>query len=229
MQITEISPDSPAKKAGLQLGDAILQIEADDLKIKIDKIETVQKIINEYRGKTVTINILRDGKETSFSLIPRVEPPKGEGALGIGMTETGIVFYPWHKSIWHGIKITLVMLASILILFLKLIKDLIFTGTSEILQGLAGPVGIAVMTGQAVKFGLAYLIQFAAFLSINLAIINALPFPALDGGRLLFLGIEKIKGSPVSSNIEKIIHTAGFAFLIALMILITVRDVGRFF
>jgi len=92
-----------------------------------------------------------------------------------------------------------------------------------------GPVYIFNLTGQAAQLGFIYILQFTAILSINLAIINILPFPALDGGRLLFLAIEKIKGSPVSQKIEGIAHTAGFIFLILLMIAITWRDIIRVF
>ncbi len=93
---------------------------------------------------------------------------------------------------------------------------------------MAGPFGIAVMTKQFTALGLAYVLQFAALLSINLGIINAFPFPALDGGRILFIIIEKIKGSPISQKTEQFFHSAGFALLILLMLYITFRDVLKF-
>ena len=92
----------------------------------------------------------------------------------------------------------------------------------------SGPVGIAVLTGQVAQLGFDYLLRFAAMLSVNLAIINALPIPALDGGRILFVLIEKLKGSPVSRKVEQQAHNIGFVFLIALMILVTARDVAKF-
>ena len=94
---------------------------------------------------------------------------------------------------------------------------------------MVGPVGIFSIAGQAAKMGFFYLLQLTALLSVNLAIVNALPFPALDGGRALFLIIEKIKGSAVSQTIEKAIHTAGFVFLILLMVVITLRDIIKLF
>ena len=111
--------------------------------------------------------------------------------------------------------------------FGRALKQLFADGS--VIAELSGPVGIAVLINQATKLGFIYILQFTALLSLNLAIINLLPFPALDGGRLLFFGIEKIKGSPVSEKFENIIHAAGFVILIILMILITVRDVGRWF
>jgi regulator of sigma E protease len=94
---------------------------------------------------------------------------------------------------------------------------------------LSGPVGIAVITGQAAKLGFTYLMQFTALISINLAVLNSIPFPALDGGRLLFIVIEKLRRRPVSRKIENAVNTAGFAFLVLLMIYITTKDVIKFF
>jgi len=99
----------------------------------------------------------------------------------------------------------------------------------KVAGGLTGPVGIYNLTGQAAQMGFIYLLQLTVLLTINLAIINILPFPALDGGRLLFLLIEKIKGSPVSQRVERAVHSAGFVFLIILMLLITVRDIIKLF
>ena len=92
----------------------------------------------------------------------------------------------------------------------------------------SGPVGIAVITGKVARMGLIYLIQFTAILSINLAILNALPFPALDGGRLLFLAIEKLRGRPISQRIENLIHNTGFMLLMLFVLVITFRDFAKF-
>jgi len=108
-----------------------------------------------------------------------------------------------------------------------LLKTLILKGV--LIGELAGPVGIAALTSQMTKLGFVYILQFAAILSINLAIINAIPFPALDGGRLLFLAIEKIKGKPVSAKAENLVNSIGFALLIVLMILVTFRDIKKIF
>ena len=91
----------------------------------------------------------------------------------------------------------------------------------------SGPVGIAVLTGQVAKLGFIYILQFTALLSVNLAIINILPIPALDGGRIFFILIEKFKGTPVSQKFEQRAHNIGFALLITLMVLVTVRDVAK--
>ena len=93
----------------------------------------------------------------------------------------------------------------------------------------SGPIGIANVTGQAASVGFRFLLQFVALISVNLAILNAIPFPALDGGRALMLIVEKIKGSPVKSKTEALINSIGFAFLIMLMIYVTVKDISRIF
>lgn len=118
------------------------------------------------------------------------------------------------------------MTLAILFAFYVLLKG-IFTGTG-VSADLAGPVGIAVLTGQVAKMGFVYILQFTAILSINLAIINALPFPALDGGRLLFLLIESIKGSPVKKELEGTIHYVGFILLMILVVFVTYRDVAKY-
>jgi regulator of sigma E protease len=107
------------------------------------------------------------------------------------------------------------------------LKNLLFTQKAVV--EIAGPLGIAILTKQVTELGLVYIIQFAAILSVNLGIINALPFPALDGGRILFILIEKVKGSPISQKTEQMFHTIGFILLITLMIFITFKDVTKFF
>jgi regulator of sigma E protease len=100
--------------------------------------------------------------------------------------------------------------------------------TQTVSVDLSGPVGIAVLTGQVARMGFIYLLQFTAMLSVNLAVINFLPFPALDGGRILFLIIEKIRRKPVSQKIENLVHNIGFAMLMVLILLVTYRDIAKF-
>ena len=104
----------------------------------------------------------------------------------------------------------------------------LFQGQGGMADSLSGPVGIAVLTGRVARLGFSHLMQFAAMLSINLAILNILPFPALDGGRVLFLIIEKLRGKPLHRKFEEWAHTAGFALLMLLVIFVTYKDVARF-
>ena len=222
IQIAMISEGSPAQAIGLSVGDEIAEINGQ----KFTKVEEIQKVISEKAGEEITLKIKRGAEILEKKVIPRKAPPEGEGALGVGLVKTGIVSYPWYQAIWKGTATTFSITGVILITFYEIIKNLIIG--EKIVAELAGPVGIAVMTGQVAKMGFVYILQFTAVLSINLAIINILPFPALDGGRLLFLCIEKVRGRPVSRKIENLIHTIGFILLILLMLFVTFRDISRF-
>jgi regulator of sigma E protease len=220
IQVTQVMPDSPAAKADLRLGDAILNVDNRN----INTSEDLQKITNDNVNKKMTYQIKRGQEELSKEITPIVLSETKKGGIGIGIAETGIVSYPWYAAIREGSYLALYLLWVILAAFGALIKGL-FMGQGAG-ANLAGPVGIAVLTGQMARLGLVYVMQFTAMLSLNLAIINALPFPALDGGRILFLLIEKIKGSPVKKEIEGVIHNIGFALLMCLILVVTFKDVA---
>lgn len=118
------------------------------------------------------------------------------------------------------------LFGSIATSFFGVIKDMVVT--QKVSSDVAGPIGIAVLTGEVARLGIAYLLNFAALLSLNLAFINVLPFPGLDGGRVLFVVIESIRRKPLSSRIESMIHTVGFGLLLLLVLAITVHDIGRY-
>ncbi len=139
--------------------------------------------------------------------------------------EIVIAKFPWHAAFWEGIKATVKFTGAIAVGIFYFIKDAIL-GLADFSQ-IMGPVGIVGVTGEAAKLGFGYLLAFTALLSINLAIINSLPFPALDGGRLLFLAIEKIKGSPINYKFSSIVHAVGLAVLLILMLAITYKDIMK--
>lgn len=222
IQIVSISKDSPAQEVGLQAGDAITAIDGEP----VHTTEFLQNYVYSHEGRTIVLEIYRGSSRKIIEAVPRVlDDSDNHSILGIGTIKTGIVTYPWYQSLWHGIKATYNLLIALLIAFGTLIKNIISTG--EVAAELAGPVGIAVLTGQVVSMGIVYVLQFAALLSLNLAIINILPIPALDGGRVLFLIIEKIKGSAVNQKIEALVHNIGFAVLMILIVLVTYRDLTR--
>lgn len=134
--------------------------------------------------------------------------------------------YGFFEAIWRGLEQTYLKTTEILSVLGGMIVG-VFTGTKASVD-IAGPVGIVYLTKQMTELGLVYLLYFAAILSINLGIINALPIPALDGGRILFVLIEKLKGSPVSQKIEGYVHQIGFMFLLFLMLWVTFYDILRF-
>ena len=227
IQIINVSSDSPAQAAGLNPLDEIIRLEKGSDAVSVGEVEEVQTFVKKYAGQEITVVIGRNGGELDLNLVPRLDPPPGQGELGISLVKTGVVSYPWYEAIWRGVRDTGLMTANIAVALAIFFKNL-FVDSSQI-AGVSGPVGIAVLTGQAAGLGFNYLLQFVALLSINLAVLNIMPFPALDGGRLLFIGIERVKGSPVSKKVENLVNATGFAFLLALMIWITVKDVSRFF
>lgn len=227
IQIINVSQDSPAQAAGINPLDEIIRLEKGNDIISVKEVEEVQSFVKRYVGQELTMVIGRNGSELDLKLVPRKDPPAGQGELGISLVKTGVVSYPWYEAAWRGVRDTGVMTTNIAVALVIFFKNL-FIDTSQI-AGVSGPVGIAVLTGQAAGLGFNYLLQFVALLSINLAVLNIMPFPALDGGRLLFIGIEKVKGSPVSKKVENLVNAGGFALLLALMIWITVKDVSRFF
>ncbi|MCL5435804.1 MAG: site-2 protease family protein [Patescibacteria group bacterium] len=220
--ILYVESESPAEKAGLRPGDAVVSIDGV-------KVETVQQLIDttgQKAGTQVAYAIKRGSEMLQINIIPRVNPPAGSGPLGIQPALVGSVSYPWYQVLYRGAIITFGLLLQILYTFGRLISSL-FTDHS-LAGSLTGPVGIAVLTRDAARLGLSNLLYFTAVLSVNLAIVNALPFPALDGGRVLFLVIEKLRRKTMNVLVEGYANTIGFFLLIALLVWISVRDVGRY-
>lgn len=215
--IESVEKDSPAEKMGLKVGDIIVKNENGEI---FSSVENVQKYINENKGKQVTLIVQRKDKEFSFSGTPRIEVQEGQGALGIsGLGEVVIMKYGFFQSLWKGFT----EIGNMFITIGHLIKGLFYGEVTGV--EVMGPVKLAAFTGQIIPLGFVFVLRFIAIFSINLAIINALPFPALDGGRILFILIEKIKGSPVSQKVEQTFHTVGMFLLLALMLFITVREI----
>jgi len=220
--IIDVRADSPAEVAGLRAGDFIKAINGQEVALE----EDMQAMISPLAGQEVTLLVDREQTEMTIVVVPE-EVSEGHGVIGVGIMAAGTVRYPLFSAIIEGAKTTGWMLKEIVLAFGNLIGNLV-SGES-VSQEFAGPVGIANITGQAASLGFVYLLQFVALLSLNLAIINILPFPALDGGRILFLLIEKVKGKPVSRDIEAVAHNIGFLLLIALIIFITYKDIIKLF
>jgi len=227
VQIIEVSKDSPADKAGLKLLDEVSGFKVNGSLEAVSTAEDVQAFIQKNTGKTLAIVINRNEEILEKEIVPRLNPPEGQGALGISLALTGVVSYPWYEAIWRGVYDAVILTMNTVIGYYMLFKTLLFQG--KLIADISGPVGIATLTGQAARIGINYLMQFTAMISINLAVLNIIPFPALDGGRALLIVIEKFKGSPVNKKVEMAINTIGFVFLITLMVYVTTKDILRFF
>ncbi len=220
--VMEVADGSPAAKIELKMGDDIKKIDNQNVSSK----QFLQDYINSHKGKKVTLEVDRHGERHLLTPVLRKEPPQNEGSLGIGIEESKIVKYSFFPAIWFGVKETFYMIWLVLVALFVFFKDIFVS--FHVSDQAAGPVGIARMSGQIAQLGFIYLLQFTTLLAINLGLVNLLPFPGLDGGRLLFLGIEKLRGKPVSPKIENIIHLVGFGLLIILIIFITYRDIFKF-
>jgi len=222
IQIVEVMKDSPAEQADLHIGDIVLSVGNETF----TKSDDLSEFVGQRSGQALNYKIKRGKEVLEIEIVPELRPETDRGGIGIGIIESGLVRLPIHIAIWEGIKMTFYLLWVILLAFYTLIKNLIIGQGVD--ANIAGPIGIAALTGQVARMGFVYILQFTAMLSINLAIINALPIPALDGGRVLFLIIEKIKGSPIKREVEAVIHNIGFALLMLLVLLVTFKDIARF-
>lgn len=226
LQITQVLPGTPAEKAELEAGDLIVGLKGENLEMKeFSSIESFQELTNKNEGKELNYQISRGGEILEKKITPQRLEGLEKAGIGIGISEIGIVKYPPHIAIWQGFKITSALTISMFVAFFDLLRG-IFVGDG-VGDNVGGPVRIAEITGQAARMGFVYLVNLTALLSVNLAIINILPFPALDGGRLLFLIMEKIKGRPVRKELEGVIHYIGFTLLMLLIIVVTYKDIAR--
>lgn len=223
--VTEVLPASPAAMAGLKSGDAIISLSRNEVYSELTP-EAMSLFISASL-EPLTFAIDRGGQVSTKTVTPSKEILADKLAVGISMDLIGIVKLPPHKAVWYGLKTT----SELTVLIAQSIGTFIiqaFNGKAD-LSGLTGPVGIVGMVGDVRELGFNYLLTFTALISINLAIINLLPFPALDGGRLLFVGIEAITRRSIPPKIFNAANAVGFALLIFLMLLITIQDVRNIF
>lgn len=213
----DISPDGAAKSAGLHKGDVVLSIDGEE----VSSWEDVVSIIQKSPNKELDFDIERNGKELTVPVTPKEQEVDGRtiGMIGVYSPMEKSVF----KSITYGAQETYYMTKEIFAALGKLV-----TGQFS-LDSLSGPVGIYAATDTVAKSGIMYLMKWTALLSINLGIMNLLPIPALDGGRLMFFGIEALRGKPVDKQKEGLVHFIGFALLMLLMLVVTWNDIQRFF
>lgn len=226
VRVVDVIPGLPAAQAGVETGDSILSLSSSSQTVQISEIEQVQNFVKIHAGVEIIIAVERMNEELHLPVILRKEAPAGEGLLGIAMAKVGIVQTPWYRAPWEGLlttaSTTKFVAEGLLFFFANIFS-------SDIMSSVAGPVGIAKVAGEAGTLGFVYLLQLIAVLSINLAILNILPIPALDGGRVLFLVIEKLRGKPVGVHISQFAHTAGFIVLIFLMLVVTYFDLIKIF
>ena len=218
--ISELVSGNPAEKAGLEVGDYILEINGNKVKTSDDVSIYLQV---ENKDKPITFTVRRDNKELNIDVTPIKEEVDGNSIYRVGIISAGET----EKGFIPSIKYAFTKFGSLIRQMFITFKGL-FTGGLSVNQ-LSGPVGIYNIVGTQAEAGFENILYLIALLSINVGFINLIPFPAFDGGRIVFLIIEKIKGSPIKVETENKIHTIGFILLLALMIYITFNDILRLF
>lgn len=219
--ISGVSDNLPAQSVGIEPGDKFISINGH----KTSTIDDVQVYLTLYNdGNEVDFAIeKKDGSIKNYKITPEKQTVDGEDVYRYGLEfNQGI-----EKGLIASVKYSFVKFSALIKQMVIVIKSL-FTGVLG-LKSLSGPVGIFGAVGQTKEAGISSILQLIALLSVNVGFINLIPFPAFDGGRILFLLIEKIKGSPVSTKVENIIHSIGFILLIMLMLYITFNDVLKLF
>lgn len=223
VSVVEVVADSPAETAGIQAGDKILEINDKSINNTAD----ISRYIQMNLGNEMTILLERsDGSKDTVTVVPRWNPPAGDGSVGFSIRTDNAAIEKRSYNPWVAFQKGATEAFETMVLFKNGILSM-FIGTSTTAD-LVGPVGIAQITGQVAQAGISPLLEWTAFFSLNLAIINLLPLPALDGGRIIFVLLEWIRrGKKVAPETEGKIHFLGFALLIMLMVAITFQDIGR--
>jgi len=237
VHIEQVLPNSPAASVGLMDKDIIKKIIIPEKSKagEVTKLTTIDiksgdqltKTTKAYLGEQLVLVIERGGQELSVNIVPRKEYPQNEGPMGIIISNFEEKRYPIWQAPVLGMKESVFLSyelgRGIATTLWKLVSF------QPVARDVAGPIGIAQMTGQAVKSGESAVLELLGLLSLNLAIVNVLPFPALDGGRLLFVVIEGVTGKKLHTNWERYIHQVGMIILLMLMLLVTINDLLRIF
>lgn len=223
--VVDVSENSPAGQAGMAAGDSIVAIDQKQVSL----IEELQQIVRASEGREIAITLENpvNNKQRQVKVTPKFNEGLGTVVIGVSLGELAVLRYDdVPQKVFSGIIHSYNTLEYSLKVFSRLVGFAVKTGDiSPVSEGVSGPVGIAQITSQAVALGPISVLQLVGLLSLNLAFINILPIPALDGGRFFFLIIEAITRRRVYPHVEKWAHTIGFALLLGLIVLVTYNDI----
>lgn len=217
-----VTTDGAAARGGLQTGDRILSINGR----VFSTTEQIAAFARQENFPPLKFDFIRGNQRRETTINPNEAVDPNAPHYEFGLATTAIVKYPWYTTPWIGIRSTVSLSWQSVVGFGRVIAQFVQSG--RLSQDVAGPVGIAVLTGEVSRLGISSLLQFIALLSISLAVINFLPIPALDGGRAWLLIIQRIIRKDISPRVENYIHAAGFYVLLLMILLISIRDVKRF-
>ena len=224
VMVQQVWADSPAQAAGLQAGDLVLSVNGDPIKREPDLLAAIER----SAGKTVPVVVERQGQQVTLSLTPRAT---GSVKAGINMTpervEESVLRYSLPEAAVKGVQETVVGVVGLVGFLGQTIGNLVNRAPLPEGAGFTGPVGIARMAGEVAKEGVDKLLYFAAAISISLGTLNLLPIPALDGGRLLFVTFEWLRGKRIPPEREALVHAFGMMTLLLLMLVVSYMDVSK--
>ncbi len=226
-----VVPGSPAEQAGLLSGDTIRQIMLLSSReiIPIASVSKMQEIIGAEEGNEIRIYIIREGIQQEIEIVPRKNPDAERAAIGVFLVEEHVVNVPFWRAPWDGARITFFAVMETIQGLGSMVTNL-FTGNTEMVkESVRGPIGIAEIAGETARAGFTQTMLLVAVLSLTLGVLNLLPIPALDGGRIFFLLIEKIRGKPIPLPVSQYAHAVGFTILLLLMLAVTYLDIKRIF
>lgn len=223
VQIIGIAGSSPAEKAGLKIGDTV---------VGFGKVKDFQDFISANKGNEVSLEIKRASETLAVQIVPRIITPADEGPLGVALTRIALRQYSWYQAVPQGVVSTAKLTSNVVDGWTLAVKNIF--GKAELPDGvkleLMGPLGIFDLLGEYFQIGVNYFLFLIALISVALALANLLPIPALDGGKVIFLLVEAIRGKAINHKLEQRVTSVFFAMLIILMIFVTIKfDIPRVF
>ena len=223
--ITDIAPDSPAARVGVAAGDEIVSLSDTGGSLATFSPESVRNFVQAAGKQQLTLGYKRHSDEVrTVSVTPAEGLVPDRVAIGVAMDSIGVVRLGFFGAIFEGLKTTWTMTLATVAALVGLVKGL-FVGHAP--SGVTGPVGIVGLVGSASAMGFAYLLTLVAVISVNLSVMNLIPFPALDGGRILFIAIETIRGKEVPPRTAATVNAIGFFVLLLLMAILTYGDIAK--
>lgn len=223
-QVISLAPGAPAVTAGLELRDKVVAAKAGKTELQHPDTEAIRSLLQAELGKEVTFTVDRKGTLHTVTVLPHHDATANTYTIGIALEPLETVQLPVHKALVLGLKDAWEITKNVVHALGMLVAG-IFTSGGAGLNQFIGPVGLATAVSDASQVGISYFFSFIALISLNLAVLNLAPFPALDGGRLLILGLETLTRRKFNKMVVGIIHTVGFGLLILLMIFLTIQDV----
>jgi regulator of sigma E protease len=226
--IIDIVPGSPASKAGFLGGDMIRELSTPTEKLIPTSVESAIDFIHRHGTEAIAISLVRSGNTKDITVTPALSKPGALPMIGINLAEVAEVRLPFLRAVTEGTSYTFREFGTTITTLGSLVSGL-FRGDHTLVGQVSGPVGIAKFAGQAYSLGLGSFLSFMALISVNLAVINILPFPALDGGRIIMELFAQKGRSKIPKKAVAVVNQVGFFILIAIMLFVTYHDIQRLF